>query len=62
MTLTHSNREQLLSKIEKLVEQKFYDPAFHGKDWNQIVKQHRNRVVDAVDNDAFEVAVAEMRF
>jgi carboxyl-terminal processing protease len=60
MTLTHSNREQLLSKIEELVEQKFYDPAFNGKNWGQIVKQHRPPVVDAIDDAAFELAVAEM--
>jgi carboxyl-terminal processing protease len=60
MNLTRSNREQLLSKIDQLVGQKFYDPTFHGKDWRQIVNRHRHRVVDAIDVDAFELKVAEM--
>jgi C-terminal processing protease CtpA/Prc len=60
MSLTRSDREQLLSKIQSLVQEQFYDPAFNGKKWNQIVDHHRQRIIDSNDTDAFEAAVAEM--
>ena len=60
MNLSRSDREQLLSKIKSLVQEKFYDPQFHGKDWSQIVAQYRPRVVDAEDTESFERVIAQM--
>jgi C-terminal processing protease CtpA/Prc len=58
--LTRTDREQLLSKIEKLVQTKFYDPTFNGKNWNQIVAQHRTAILNAESNEAFEGNVSAM--
>ncbi len=59
-TLTRADREQLLSKIERFVQEKFYDPSFGGKNWHEIVARHREAILGAVSTEAFEGAVAEM--
>jgi carboxyl-terminal processing protease len=60
MPLAHSDREQLLRKIDDSVRQKFYDPHFNGRNWEAIVRQHREPVINADTDTAFEAAVAEM--
>jgi C-terminal processing protease CtpA/Prc len=60
MTLTRSDRQNLLGKITTLVAQKYYDPAFGGKDWNQIVSRHTDSIVQADTVDGFEAAVTSM--
>ena len=37
MTLTRSDREELLQRIGHRQE-KFYDPEFNGKNWKEIVR------------------------
>ena len=60
MTLTRSDRQNLLAKITTLVAQKYYDPAFGGKDWEQIASKHRDSIVQADTVDGFEAAVTSM--
>jgi len=60
MTLTRSDREKLLTKIQKLVQQKFYDPSFHGKDWSAIVGRHREAILASKTNEEFETEVTFM--
>ena len=59
MTLSRSDRTQLLKKIEDLVSMKFYDPAFGGKNWREIVASHRDAVLNADSDAAFEGAVVD---
>jgi carboxyl-terminal processing protease len=58
--LTRAERDQLLSKIEELVQTKFYDPTFGGKNWNQIVARHREAILNADSNNTFEDNVSAM--
>ncbi len=60
MTLTRSDRQNLLGKITTLVAQKYYDPAFGGKNWEQIVSRHKDSIVQAETVDGFEAAVTSM--
>ncbi len=60
MDLNKAQREALLSKVEKAVSDKFYDPAFSPAAWQLIVAQHRDRIVNAASTGAFEKAVADM--
>ena len=60
MTLTRSDRQNLLGKITTLVAEKYYDPAFGGKDWKQIVSKHTDSIVQAETVDGFEAAVTDM--
>lgn len=60
MTLTRSDRQNLLGKITTLVAQKYYDPKFGGKNWDQIVSKHRGSIIEAETVDGFESAVTTM--
>jgi carboxyl-terminal processing protease len=60
MTLTRSDRQNLLGKITTLVAEKYYDPAFGGKDWKEIVSKHTESIVEAETADGFEAAVTDM--
>ena len=53
MTLTRSDREELLQRIENTVQEKFYDPKFNGKNWNEIVANRRQLIVNADSDPAF---------
>src|ERR1700761_8640256 len=58
--MTRTERERCFSRIKQLVADKFYDPRFHGKDWNAIAEQHRAAVVGTETLDGFELAVNSM--
>jgi C-terminal processing protease CtpA/Prc len=60
MTLTRTDREQLLKRIDECVAEKYYDPQFNGKDWKQIVDNHHQMVVNADSDPSFEFAVNGM--
>jgi carboxyl-terminal processing protease len=60
MPLTRSEREQLLRHIDDSVQQKFYDPHFNGRNWKEIVAQHRQQIIDSDSDVAFEAAVTDM--
>src|SRR4051795_10483871 len=60
MTLTLENKRLLLSKIERLVQRKFYDPSFHGHNWHQLVSRYRDQILNSPDRAAFEEAVTAL--
>ena len=60
MNLSESQREALLTKIEKTVSEEFYDPTFDKRAWEGIVARHRMSVVSAASTEAFEKSIADM--
>lgn len=60
MTLSRSQREQILGKIQRLVTEKYFDPQFDEDVWNSIIEQHRPFVISADSSTTFEKAVALM--
>ena len=60
MTLTRSDREQMLKKISTAVADKYYDPHFHGKDWKRTVARHEQSIINADSDRAYESAVSEL--
>jgi C-terminal processing protease CtpA/Prc len=60
MTLSRSQRETMLGKIQKLVAQKYFDPKFDEAVWNRIVDHHRSPILDTNDDQGFERAVVTM--
>ena len=60
MALSHTQREKVLKKIQRLVSEKYFDPNFDEAMWNRIVENHRRTVVEAQSEAAFERAVAAM--
>ena len=60
MTLTKAQREAVLTKIQSLVAEKFFDPAFNEAAWQEIVRRNRSAIVGAHDTAGFEGAVSKM--
>ncbi len=60
MTLTHSNKRHLLSKIDKLVAEKFYDPGFNGHDWQELVAKYHDQIINAPTTEAFEDGISAL--
>ena len=42
MTISRSQRETILARIQRLVAEKYFDPNFDDSVWNGIVEQHRS--------------------
>ena len=57
MTLTEHDRNGILTKIERLVGDKFYDPSFKGHDWAALVAAHRKVILRQSEVTAFETEV-----
>ena len=60
MTLTESQRRDILARISRLVGDKFYDPTFKGHDWPALVETHREQILRQADRLQFAEAVNEM--
>lgn len=60
MTLTKAQREAILTKIQSLVAEKYFDPAFNEAAWEEIVRRNRIAIVGAHDTAGFEGAVSKM--
>src|SRR5690242_9661686 len=60
MTFTEHHRRDLLDKIEHLVQTKFYDPNFKGRNWKSIVENHRAEILSAAETEEFERSVNNM--
>ena len=60
MTMTKSQREAILTKIQTLVTEKYFDPAFNEAAWQEIVTRYRQAIVDAPNMSGFEAAVSKM--
>jgi carboxyl-terminal processing protease len=60
MTLSQSQRSEMFAKIVTLVQSKFYDPSFNGKNWSQIAHAHKLDVLAGETPETFELAVTRM--
>jgi carboxyl-terminal processing protease len=60
MTLTSEQKRHLLSKIDRLVQEKFYDPTFNGNDWHLLVSKYREQIINSSDTEAFEDGVTAL--
>lgn len=60
MTLTKSQRESVLKKIQSLVTEKYFDPAFNEAAWQEIVRRNRTAILEAAGTAGFEAATSKM--
>ncbi|HEV7906437.1 MAG TPA: S41 family peptidase [Pyrinomonadaceae bacterium] len=64
-TLSPSDRMEIFEFVWRTVNEKYYDPAFHGVDWAAVRERYRPRM-EAATNDQefyaqFELMLAELR-
>ena len=60
MNLTEAQRDALLKRIQSLVTEKYFDPAFNEAAWDEIVHRNRAAVLGAPDAAGFEAAISKM--
>jgi carboxyl-terminal processing protease len=60
MDITKAQRNTILMKIEAIVSEKYFDPAFDNAAWNATVSRHRSTIVESGNTEAFEKAVGAM--
>lgn len=60
MNLTTQQRESILTRIQALVSDKYFDPAFDDAAWHRVVAKYRNIIVEAKNNSDFEEAISKM--
>jgi carboxyl-terminal processing protease len=58
--MTRSDCERCLGQIQQLVQERFYNPKFRGRDWDAIVEQHRESLLESDSLDAFEIGANKM--
>ena len=51
--MTTSDQSKMLDSINSLVRKKS-TPRFNGRNWSSLVEQHRNAIISAPDDVAFE--------
>ena len=52
--MTTSDQSRMLDSVDSLVRKKYFDPGFNGRNWASLVEQHRNAIISAPDDVAFE--------
>jgi carboxyl-terminal processing protease len=60
MSLTMEQKRQLLSKIEQIVNKRFYDPRFERRKWTDLVAQYEGRIVNSPSTEGFEGAARSL--
>jgi len=61
MTIDHKQeREQIMNEVWRALNAGFYDPNFHGQDWEQLRKKYRERILKASTAQDFRAMVNEM--
>lgn len=54
MSLTHQDRERILAKVVRFVDERFYDPHFDLSPWHAEVSARRDSLLALDDPDQFE--------
>lgn len=58
--LSEADKQEVLQRVLKALESKFYKPELLGADWQQAVAKHRKGIETAPTQDAFEQAVSDL--
>jgi carboxyl-terminal processing protease len=58
--LTDKAKHEVLERVLKALESKFYKPELLGHDWQSAVTSHRAAIESAATPDAFEKAITEL--
>lgn len=64
-SLSRQDRIEIFEDVWKTVNEQYYDPSFHGANWQEVHDRYRPRI-EAVKDDTgfyslFEVMLAELR-
>ena len=54
MNLSQSDRKRILTKVSHLVKKKHFNPSLNGANWDELVAQQLEGIVEADNTDIFE--------
>ncbi|MCS3667969.1 tricorn protease [Salinibacter ruber] len=61
MTVDHeAERTQIFDEVGRALNQGFYDPDFHGDDWDALLEEYRPRALEASTAQDFQAVVNRM--
>src|SRR6516164_7273348 len=60
MNLTLDDRTKIFDKVCRLVATKHFDPAMNGADWNALVRDRRDQILEFADAETFEKEVHKL--
>ena len=60
MTLTRAQREAIFDKTCHIVQRKYFDPNFNGKDWPSLARAAREKILEIEDPEKFENSMHEL--
>ena len=64
-SLSRQDRIEIFEDVWKTINEQYYDPSFHGVNWQQVHERYRPRIEAAKDDtefySLFEVMLAELR-
>ena len=60
MNLTLDDRTKIFGKVCRLVATKHFDPAMNGADWNALVRDRRDQILECADAETFEKEVHKL--
>ncbi|MCU1258099.1 MAG: Carboxyl-terminal protease [Bryobacterales bacterium] len=52
--MTNEERKQVFDRVEVLVRTRYFDPHYNGRDWPELVQQHRPGILASIDDRVFE--------
>ena len=58
--LSKADKQEVLQRVLKALETKFYKPELLGTEWQRSVSEHRETIEAAPTQDAFEQAVSDL--
>lgn len=59
-TQNEKQRIKILDKVSEVVTRKFYDPQFHQINWLAAVGKHRDNIIAAPSDEAFEGEITKL--
>ena len=60
MSITQAERVAVFAKVKETVANRYFPPNFNGKDWKNIVEQHKQAILHAENHGEFEARVDAM--
>lgn len=55
-----AQREQIFEELWRVLDDRFYDPGFHGQDWDELRKKYKPRAMKASTKQDFRDIVNDM--
>ncbi|MGH7171975.1 MAG: hypothetical protein ACRELG_17005, partial [Gemmataceae bacterium] len=60
MQLTMNDREKIFTRTCQIVEKRYFDPKFNGKNWPALVSARKQAILEAEEPAEFELRMHDL--